>query len=149
VLLAAILAGCGGPAAGSWQQVGGDGFRFAAPAGWRVAGGAPASGALTGVEVVTFRLARRYEHARLAAAIRELDRTAASLASQLDGTVTGRATRRVAGHDARAYTITFGRKVEEITFVLAGSRAYQLLCRRPVSGDAAACQELVSSFALV
>ena len=141
-----ILAGCGGGGSAKWQQVEGDGFVFNAPAGWTVDGAAATNGDVDRVEVVVFRLVRPYEHARRAAASRELDRVASGLASQLKGSVRSKRSLQVDGRDARSYLIDFDGKSEEITFALDGRREYQLLCRRAAGGDDAPCAELLRSF---
>lgn len=100
------------------------------------------------VEVVVFRLVRPYDPSRRAAVARELDRVAARLAAQLKGSIASRQFLAVGGLDARSYSIRFGSKVEQITFVLHGQREYQLLCRRAAGADDAPCTELLRSFAL-
>ena len=69
--------------------------------------------------------------------------------SSLGGRVTTRDAARVAGHDARSYRIVYGKRVDEITFVLDGRREYELLCRwRASEGEPGACVLLASSFRL-
>ena len=68
------------------------------------------------------------------------------LAQQLKGKVSSRRTLEVNGLDARGYAIDHEGLTEEFTFVLRGQREYELLCRRAVGTDAAACRELVASF---
>jgi len=152
VVLASILAGCGGGKNATWQAIGGNGFRFNAPAAWAVSGTAASDGEVDRVEVVPYRLVRPYAQARRAATFRELDGVVDRLAAQMKGTVTSRSSLQVGarpqGSDARAYTIAFDGKVEEITFVLDGRNEYELLCRRSAAGDDTACRELVSSFQL-
>ena len=130
----------------------GDGFRFAAPAGWTVAQTARSSAASSGpvnrVEVQTYRLVRPYRAELFDAASRELDRIAGALAVQLHGRVASRATTRVAGRDARSYRIDYDSRVSEITFVLDGRREYELLCRRPAAAASDTCAAFVRSFAL-
>jgi hypothetical protein len=146
LVLAFILAGCGGGGNTNWQQIQGHNFRFQAPAGWTIAGAAASNGKIDRVEVVEFKLLRPYKHTRLAAATRELDSVAVRLAQQLKGKVTRRRTVRVGGYDARSYGITYKGLTEEITFVLHGRHEYELLCRRAVSADDAGCRRLVASF---
>ncbi|HZO98149.1 MAG TPA: hypothetical protein VFB42_12330 [Gaiellaceae bacterium] len=148
LVLACILAGCGGSGSANWQRVEGDGFRFEAPAGWAVSGTSAAGEGPDRVEVSVFRLVRPYDPSRRAAAARELDGVAARLARQLHGRVSARSSVRVAGLDGRAYTVDYERRVEEITFLLDGRREYQLLCRRAEGGDDGACRRLVASFEL-
>jgi hypothetical protein len=143
-----ILAGCGGSGNGNWQQVQGDGFVYNAPSEWTVEGAAATDGGVGRVEVLVFRLVRSYDPQRRAATARELDRVAAGIAGQQNGSVTARRALQVAGLDARSYTIRFDGKAEQITFVLQDRREYELLCRRDVSGDDAPCAELLTSFQL-
>jgi hypothetical protein len=147
-VVALILAGCGGSGSGNWQQVRGDGFTFEAPDSWVVTGAAASSGAVDRVEVLVFRLVRPYDPARRTATSRELDRVADRVAAQLKGSVSSRRSLEVAALDARSYSIDFGGKVEEITFVLDGRREYQLLCRRATGADDAPCARLLASFAV-
>jgi hypothetical protein len=146
LVLALILAGCGGGGNSKWQQVQGSGFRFQAPAAWTVSGSAASLGPIDRVQVNVFRLQRPYSHKRLAAAAKELDNVANDLAGQLKGKVTSRRTLRVDGLDARGYAIDHNNLTEEITFALRGRHEYELLCRRAVGGDDSACRELVAGF---
>ena len=148
LVVALILAGCGGSGSGNWQQVQGDGFTFEAPDSWTVTGAAATSGAVDRVEVLEFRLVRPYDPARRAATSRELDGVADRVAAQLKGSVSSRRSLEVATLDARSYSIDFGGKVEEITFVLNGRREYELLCRRSAGADDTACARLLASFAV-
>jgi hypothetical protein len=144
--VAFILAGCGGGGSSNWQQVRGEGFRYNAPADWTVDGAAASSGAVNRVEVLVFRLLRPYDPARRAATAHELDRVAAGIASQVNGSISSRRALEVGGLDARSYAVTFDGKIEKITFALQDRREYQLLCRRPAGGDDSACAELLRSF---
>jgi hypothetical protein len=146
LLLALILAGCGGSGNSKWQQVQGSGFRFLAPAAWKVTGAMASNGPVDRVQVNEFRLVHAYVHAEQTAVAKELDGVAVRLAQQLKGKVTSRRTVDVNGLDARAYGIVHGGLAEEFTFVLRGQREYELLCRRAVGADASACRELVTSF---
>jgi hypothetical protein len=132
--------------------VGGNGFTFAAPAGWEVKRSARTVAAEDGdvdrVQVTTFRLVKPYRPALFAAASRELDRVAEQLADRLKGRLTTRRTITVAGRKARQYVIDHDGTSQEITFVLRGRNEYQLLCRREDDGDGAACRLLVDRFAL-
>jgi hypothetical protein len=158
VAVAVILSGCGGggttePPA---QTVQATGYRFEAPAGWKVSreqgSAAAASGKVDRIEVRTFRLARPYQPARFRAATRELDSVISQIATQLEGQVTRRRTLDVAGRKARSYVITYGdperRKTQEITFVLVGRQEHQLSCRREVGADEEPCEALLESFTL-
>jgi hypothetical protein len=153
VALGSILAGCGGAATDQSPRVlGGNGFTFAAPAGWDVArrpGELSASGGKTDlVSVQVFRLTRPYRPALFGKAAVELDRVAGQLADGLDGHVTESRTVTVAGRRARQYVLAYRDLVQEVTFVLVDRREYQLLCRRMAKGDGGACVQLVSSFRL-
>jgi hypothetical protein len=145
-----ILAGCGGGGAGQEPQiVRGDGFRFEAPSGWTVRGGAARHGSVDRIEVMTFRLVKPYRPELFAAAAGELDGVATRLADQLHGRVAARSTVTAAGGKARSYRIDYDDgKTTEVTFVLSGRREYQLLCRRRSGSDDGACRQLVSSFRL-
>jgi hypothetical protein len=155
LLVLVILAGCGGSGKSNLQTqtVKGVGYRFEAPAGWTVthADGtvAAASGAVDRVEVRTFKLARPYRPQLFQTAVRELDSVIARIAQQLTGHVTSRRTVRVAGRQARSYSIAYDEdKTQEITFVLQGRKEHQLLCRRLADTADDACQNLLESFAL-
>src|SRR5262249_3768323 len=109
VLPLLILAGCGGSTSAKTQTVTGEGFRFEAPADWRVVRNgqsvAAADGDVNRVEVLRFTLEKPYRPALFAAATRELDGVASRLAGQLGGTVSDQVTTKVAGRKARSYTI--------------------------------------------
>ncbi len=152
IAVAGILAGCGGAGEGGSQPVAGDGFAFAAPRGWTVAqtgrSAAASDGAVSRIEVQTFRLVRPYRAGLFAAAARELDHVAGKLAVQLRGRVATSASTKVAGRDARTYRIEYDSRVSEITFVLDGRREYELLCRRPATTGSGTCAAFVDSFEL-
>jgi hypothetical protein len=147
-----ILAGCAGGGGGNSQRVTGAGYSFSAPGAWTVthAAGpvAASSGPVDRVQVEVFRLVRAYRGELLVAASRELDRVAHRLAAGLGGRVASRVAARVAGHDARSYRIVYGKRVDEITFVLDDRREYELLCRRSLEESDAFCRMLVESFEL-
>lgn len=133
------------------QIVQGNGFQFDAPAGWTVTHSGQTVSASDGVDltrVSTFMLLKPYRHALLAGATRELDGDVSKLAAALKGKVTARATTEVAGHDARMSTIKYGGQAQQITFVLDGSREYELLCRIEAKSSPVPCQRLVSTFEL-
>jgi hypothetical protein len=150
--LTLILAGCGGHAAAKSQTVTGPDFRFLAPAGWKVTHADGTATAADGetrlVRVQTFNLLKPYKHALLARAARELDADAAKLATALGAKIAARATLAVAGHDARMYTLSYGTNRQQITFVLDGSREYELICRIDSPKVASACAQLASTFSL-
>ena len=146
VVLALILAGCGGAGSSNWQQVRGSGFRFQAPVGWKVVGATASNGPIDRVQVNEFRLVHAYVHAKRVATARELDGVAARLAQQLKGKVSSRRTLEVNGLDARWYAIDHEGLTEEFTFVLRRQHEYELLCRRATGADDTACRELLTSF---
>jgi hypothetical protein len=147
-----LLAGCGGADAESTQTVQGTGYRFEAPAGWKVSRTKSLSAATSGdvrrVEVRTFRLSRPYEERLFDAARRELDGVIVRIATQLDGHVTSRRTVDVDGRRARSYTIDYDGRTQEITFVLRGREEHQLSCRRSTDGSREPCRMLVDTFTL-
>jgi len=137
-LAVVILAGCGGSSAsepaGEWQSVHGPGFRFDAPAGWKVERAKSRVSATHDAELVqvaTFPLLRRYDAKLFGRVAREL-RT--------------RMVQRAGGIRSHAYDVTVGDQVDEYTFVLHGKREYLLLCRRTSDEKAPACDRLASSF---
>jgi hypothetical protein len=82
----------------------------------------------------------------------ELDRAAAAVARQQQGTVADHRTVTVAGLRARRYDIAYVREsrplVERVAFVLRGKTEYLLLCRYERGGTTAGCDGLLSSFKL-
>jgi len=146
LVLALILAGCGGAGNSNWQQVQGSGFRFLAPSAWKVSGATASNGPVDRVQVNEFRLVHPYVRAKQVAAAKELDGVATRLAKQLKGKVSTRRTLEVNGLDARGYVIDHNGLIEEFTFVLRGRQEYELVCRRTRGADDTACRELVTSF---
>lgn len=139
----------------------GSGFRFSAPAGWRVEHGDRGASARSTadppaiVSAATYRLGKRYEPSEFAAAARELDGVAARLARAAGGAVTESETTTVAGRRVRAYRFSAkaaaaGAYADRVAFVLEGRREVQLLCQAPAgAGDPdRACALLFSSFTL-
>jgi hypothetical protein len=159
-LLAALLAGCGSGGsktpAPELRRVRGDGYSFDAPAAWRVVRGQRTVEARRSdrsvelVRVTVFPLARPFRPALWGRAVAALDRSAAGLATQLEGRVHERTTVSVGARRARRYVIRFeqgGTQVaEEFTFLLDGRREYQLVCRREAERELAACARLTKSF---
>ena len=149
-----VLAGCGGRTAPpAPQSVTGDGYRFAAPAGWRVTHAGRTTSAENGkqlVSVTVFPLGRPFRPTLWEKTVPELDKVAAQLARQLGGRVESRAGTTLAGRRARTYDVAFvsgGRAVvERIAFILEGRREYQLLCR--YVGDDSDCRDFRASFRL-
>ena len=149
-----VLAGCGGGATKpSLQSVRGDGYRFAAPAGWQVTHAARMTSAANDQELVSvtiFTLGRPFRAPLWEKTVPELDRVASQLATQLGGRVTKLEGGVLAGRRSRSYDIAFTRGgkalVERIAFVFSGRREYQLLCR--FAGDDSACRDFRTSFRL-
>jgi hypothetical protein len=154
---AAVLAcvGCGGGAPKP-RVVHGDGFRFDAPADWRVVrrGRTLEAAAPAGPEllwVTRLRLVRPYRPELWDRVVPELDGVAARLAGEVAGDVASARTLVIAGRRARRYEIRFDRdgstRVEQIVFVLDGRTEYQLLCRL-AAGGVDVCDRFFASFAL-
>jgi len=154
LLGAVILAGCGGSGAAKpqkdWQSVTGPGFRFQAPAGWKVERAkarVSASHESELVQVATFPLLKAYDAALFEKVARELQVRMKQIAGQTNGKLSGRRTVTADGIRAHAYDVAVGEHVDEYTFVLAGKREYLLLCRRSSEDDASqACARLARSF---
>ena len=155
-----VFAGCGGggheATVSDVQTLTGGGYRFSAPSSWSVSRAGrevkATSGPVDLVGVTTFTLARAYRPSLWTKAVPALDRTAAALAAQNDGTLRARKTVVLAGRRARRYEIEYradGKAmVEQTAFVLTGRREHQLLCRFESGGDDGACRTLFSSFRL-
>jgi hypothetical protein len=155
---AALLAcaGCGTGGGSKPRVVRGDGFRFDAPADWRVVqrGRTLEAAAPAGPEllwVTRLRLLHPYRPALWGAVVPELDRVAGELAREVAGKVEDSRTVVVAGRRARRYEIRFvrdgGTRVEHIVFLLEGRTEYQLLCRVGSGGDDL-CGRFFAAFAL-
>jgi hypothetical protein len=147
LLGAAAVAGCGGSHRTGYVRVDGPGYTFSAPAGWRVKRTPATVSATSGdrvVSVTVFQLARPFRAGVLAEARRELDRVVGQLAAKEHGRLTD-------SHDVpdgRRYAIALdgGKRVQEITFRLAGNHEYQLLCTRRRGDDGSVCARLALSF---
>jgi hypothetical protein len=151
IVALAILAGCGGSSAPKAQLVQGPGFRFEAPAGWKVVREKRQVSATHGserVQVATFPLLKPYSDALFEPVARELTARMAQVARQVHGTVSGTKTVTAGGIRSHSYEVQAGDHVEEYTFVLRGMREVQLLCRRTASSSDAACKQLISGFEL-
>ncbi len=149
MLLATILAGCGGSRGKSVVVTGAD-YSFSAPAGWSIAHTGRRVSVSQGNEIVqvsTFPLARAYTPALFDAVQPEIARVATQLKNQLHATLASR-TLDVAGRRAWQYDLVHGSVFEQVTFVLRGKREYQLYCRRGTGDSDAACARLVDSFSL-
>ena len=128
----------------------GPGFRFEAPASWKVERAArqvTVSRDSELVRIASFTLVKPYAPALFDRVARELDVRMADVASRTGGKVTGKDTVTVAGIKSHAYHVDVGDHVDEYTFVLQGKHEYLLLCRRRASSSAAFCKSLVTSFA--
>ena len=151
LLAAGILAGCGGSSAAKAQVVAGAGFRFAAPAGWKVertSRQASATHDSEFVRVATFPLLKPYRPALFDRVATELAARMAEVATQVKGTISGSRTVTAGGIRSHSYDVKVGDHIDQYTFVLRGRREYQLLCRRGSSGSDAACKQLIASFAV-
>jgi hypothetical protein len=157
ILAGFCVAGCGGSntaaRGGDWQTVGGRGFRFEAPSGWKVERAARRVTATHDselVQVATFPLLKPYDARLFTRVAVELRSRMREIAGQTQGRLSGERTVTADGVRSHAYDVTVGDHVDEYTFLLNGKREYLLLCRRR-SGDrvgdrAAACSRLVTSF---
>lgn len=104
------------------------------------------------ISVTQFPLQRRFRPELWNKVVPELDRAAAAVAGQQQGTVANPQTITVAGQKARRYDVAYtsdGRQlVERIAFVLRGKTEYLLLCRYERGGSTEACDGLLTSFRL-
>jgi hypothetical protein len=151
LLATLILAACGGSGAPKVQQqvVSGPGFRFEAPAGWRVEHAPRQAWAWQDselVKVATFSLLKPYSPALFQRVDRELTARMRQVAAQTGGTVSRAKTVTAGGIRSHAYDVKVGDHVDEYTFVLRDMHEYQLLCRRKSSHSDAACAQLIASF---
>jgi hypothetical protein len=141
------LSACGGGGSSSGSSaprtIRGNGFQFSAPGDWRVkrvgnevtATPKPIASELESVTV--FPLLRPYKPSIFPSVAKELDASAAQLATRLGGSVKERATTNVAGQRVRQYLLVYPQDKKEpkdtysgrITFVLRGKTEYELLCR--------------------
>jgi hypothetical protein len=146
-----ILAGCGGSSAPKAQLVRGPGFRFEAPAGWKVERKQRQVSATHGserVQVATFPLLKPYSAALFQRVAKELTTRMGQVASQVHGTVSSTKTVTAGGVRSHSYDVDVGDHVDQYTFVLRGMQEVQLLCRRDSSSSDAACKQLIAGFAL-
>jgi len=128
----------------------GNGFRFEAPAGWRVTATRMVTAAAHDdelAEVSVFPLLKPYSDALFDRVTPELAATMQKVARQLGGTLSGPTTVTPAGIRAHSYRVAAGKSIVEYTFVLRGMHEYELLCRRKASGGDAVCKRLLTSFA--
>jgi hypothetical protein len=149
-LVALMVAGCGGSAAPKSQRVSASGYRFTAPAGWRVVRtrlAVTVDGGDELVQVSSFPLARPYRAALFAKVVPELKAQLGKATAPVGGTVERAGAVTAAGVRAHVFRVTVGDRVDEYTFVLVGRREYQLLCRSK-QANADACRQLQTSFEL-
>jgi len=141
--------------------VNGPGFRFEAPASWRVqrtkrgVEARPESGSDTFDSATTFDLRKPYDPSHFDEAARELDAVAAKLARNAHGELTSSETATVAGRKIRAYRFTAhpasgGDYEDRIGFLLSDGVEVQLLCQHPAGEDDpdGACGLLFDTFRL-
>jgi hypothetical protein len=150
-----VVSGCGSTAAQKGYVVRGTGFTFVAPADWGVSRKDTEVQAAHGTQLISvtrFLLLRRFKSALWDEVVPELDRAAAAVARQQQGTVSDPRTVTVAGEKARRYDVAYtgeGKQlVERIAFVLRGKTEYLLLCRYELGGSTEACDGLLTSFRL-
>ena len=152
ILAGLALAGCGNSTeAGKSQLVIGSGFRFSAPAGWRISQGAGRVSAQQGAELVqvaTFKLVKPYRDSLFEKVTTELDARMAAIVQETGGKLDGSSTVSPAGIRSHSYRVNVADHVDEYTFVLRRAREYQLLCRRDASSSSSFCTQLVRSFAI-
>ena len=133
----------------------GTGFEFSAPVGWSLSRGAREVRLTKGLAVLSvtrFPLLRAYRPALWDHVLPELDRTAAAIAGQQNGTVRDPRNVTISGRRARRYDIAYQREgkqlVERIGFVLRGKTEYLLLCRYTSGGGTEPCDRLLATFRL-
>ncbi len=150
-----FAAGCGGGGGHAERLVRGLGYSFSAPVGWPVVRSGrevKASNGLPLVSVTRYPLLRAYRPELWEHVLPELDRAAAGLAAQQQGTVAASRTVTISGRRARSYDIDYSHDgkqlVEQLAFVLRGETEYLLLCRYVSGGDTGACDRLVATFKL-
>jgi hypothetical protein len=141
------------------QLLRGAGFRFRAPADWKVVrrdttvGASPRPLAPEVVSVSVFRTTKPYDPALFQKATKELDGLAGDLAKRLHGTVQSKATTSLQGQKVRQYVIAYKKGEddvrEKITFLFKGRTEYYLLCQWKASdGEPATCARLLKTFRL-
>jgi hypothetical protein len=149
------LAGCGGSSVATkslqWQTVGGSGFTFEAPAGWKVERAKNRVTVTKGsqlVQISTFPLAKAYDDQLFAPVAKELRSRMDEVARQTGGKLSILPAVTADGVRSHAYDVTAGEQVDEYVFVLSGLREHLLLCRRTSSkpDGSAFCGRLVTSF---
>ena len=112
-----VVSGCGGGTAQKGYTVKGTGFTFVAPADWAVSrkGGEVQAAQGTGlISVTRFPLQRRFRPDLWAKVVPELDRAAAAVARQHQGTVLNSRSINVAGQKARRYDVAYTKEGKEL-----------------------------------
>jgi hypothetical protein len=105
-----IAAGCGGGDAGTERLVRGTGYTFSAPTDWAVVRTLREVRTSEGVSVLSvtrFPLVRSYRPDLWPEVVEELDRAAAEVARQQDGSVTDSQTATISGRRARLYELDY------------------------------------------
>jgi hypothetical protein len=150
-----LLSGCGGSQAQKGHIVRGKGFTFAAPGQWTVSQKGSQVQAAQGTKLISvtlFPLLRAFRPSLWGKVVPELDRAAATIARQQQGTVSDSRTVTITGRKARRYDVGYAGEgkqlVERFAFVLRGKSEYLLLCRYERGGDTEACDGLLTSFKL-
>jgi hypothetical protein len=146
ILAGIALSGCGGSGPEPFRLVSGVGFHFEAPATWTVRRSGSVVTVRDGVEfvqVARFPLVKAYRPALFAAVARELRVRMGQVARGSRVEDAGDVT--VDGIRSHVYRLPQDGYVDEYTFVLAGRREFQLLCRETKVG-AAHCSRLQVSF---
>jgi hypothetical protein len=156
-----LLAGCGGgkgDAEQAAQVVRGTGYRFEAPAGWKVVRSGTQVQAADGGSNLALISVSRFPllHAagpKLTPKVKEeLDQVADGVADQQNGRMLLAETTEVANREARRYEVAFRSRgkqlIERLVFVLRGKEEYLLLCRYEEKGDTGPCDGLAESFTL-
>jgi hypothetical protein len=154
ILAVCGLAGCGGSSAATpseqWQTVGGAGFTFQAPSGWKVERVQNRISVTHGSELVqvsTFPLTKTYDVKLFARVAIELRARMEEIARQTGGKLSTGPSVTADGVRSHAYDVASKNHVDEYTFVLSGKREYLLLCRRTSPDRSDFCGQLVTSFA--
>jgi hypothetical protein len=127
----------------------GAGFRFQAPAGWKIDRAQSRVSVTHGsglVQVSTFPLAKPYDAKLFGPVAKELRARMTDVARQTGGTLSDGPVVTVDGVRSHSYVVTSGSQADAYTFVLSGKREYLLLCRSTSSSGSDVCARLVTSF---
>ena len=129
--------------------MGGTGFTFEAPAGWKVERAQSRLSVTHGsdlVQVATFPLAKPYDAKLFTPVAKELRARMTDVARQTGGNLSEGPVVTADGVRSHSYIVTSGSQADEYTFVFSGKREYLLLCRRASSSGSDVCARLVTSF---